>query len=228
MACNCPPCNNCDPCSSSSCPVQLDMACVFYHKNNNEISELDGLGLPNGSSLELIIETIDEKIKQLNVVNFTLPCLRAEYVVNTMQQFAQAVDTKLCILAEDIADAAADSGTILTVNDSATINFTASGTLSHTLTGIVKFSATSPNMAEGLSDGIYVPPQTLSINYTTKELTISDGNTVDLTSLVCGVGGFLGNVSSDPVAVDGQYWWNTASSELKIKVNGTTKVITTT
>lgn len=103
MACTCQQCYN--PCGSctcnqyvyTGCPIQLDFSCVIYHKANNEVTELDGLGLPNGSTLELVIETIDEKIKQLGILNFTLPCLRARYVINTMQQFAQAVDTDLCI-----------------------------------------------------------------------------------------------------------------------------------
>jgi hypothetical protein len=102
MACYCPSCSN--PCSqcccrtvvySSGCPVQLDFSCVLYHKNNNEVTELDGLSLSNGATLELVIETIDEKIKQLNVLDFTLTNLRQTYVVNTMQQLVQALDTEL-------------------------------------------------------------------------------------------------------------------------------------
>jgi len=69
---------------------------VIYHKSNSAVSELDGLNLSNGATLELVIESIDEKIKQLNVIDFDLPCLRQNYVVNTLQQFIQAVDTELC------------------------------------------------------------------------------------------------------------------------------------
>lgn len=43
------------------------------------------------------------------------------------------------------------------------------------------------------------------------------------------MGRWLGNLSSDPGgSIDGDYWWNTTSSSLKIKVNnGVVKTITT-
>ena len=99
---SCHHCNNSyNSCTcTTGCAVQLDFECIIYHKANNEISELDGLNLPNGSTLELVIETIDEKIKQLGILDWSLPCLRDErgYTINTMQQFVTAVDTDLCIL----------------------------------------------------------------------------------------------------------------------------------
>lgn len=99
MACTCStcynPCNSCTCYVTTGCPLQLDFSCVLYHKNNNEVTELDGLNLSNGATLELVIESIDEKIKQLAVVNFTLTYLRQSYVINTMQQFCEAVDAEL-------------------------------------------------------------------------------------------------------------------------------------
>lgn len=95
------PCGS-DPCSpiivSSGCPIQLDFSCILYHKNNNQITQLDGLNLSNGTTLELFAETVDEKLKQLDVAGTTLPCLRASYVVNNLTQFMTAVDTALCNL----------------------------------------------------------------------------------------------------------------------------------
>jgi hypothetical protein len=42
------------------------------------------------------------------------------------------------------------------------------------------------------------------------------------------VAGYLGNVASDPTSpLDGQYWFNATSGELKIKVNGVIKTIQT-
>lgn len=138
--CSCYPTNPCYTVVTSGCPVQLDFACIIYHKTNSEISELDGLNLSNGSTLELVIETIDEKVKQLNVLDFVLPILRATYVVNTMQQFCTSVDTQLGIL----------------------------------------------NV-------------------------------------------WRGNVTADPSSpVDGWYWYNTTSTELKIRLNGATKIVTIT
>lgn len=99
---NCSPCNPCNRCGSncytvvtSGCPIQLDFSCILYHKSNNEVTELDGLNLANGSTLQLVIETLDEKIKQLNVLDLTLTYLRTKYTVNTMQQFVTAVETEL-------------------------------------------------------------------------------------------------------------------------------------
>jgi hypothetical protein len=227
--CTCGTCYSC--CASScenGCPVQLDFSCVLYHKDNNETTELDGLELTNGATLELVIETIDEKVKEMNLALVSLPVLEATYVVNTITQFSQAVDTELGLMAADIATALAASQEELAVTDSATIDFTASGTLNHSLTASVKLSAVASNRVTAQLDGIHVAPQTLSVNTTTKELTISDGNTVNIGSLVAAAPAFLGNVEEDPSAVDGQYWYNTAEEALKIKVGGLIKTITTT
>lgn len=105
--------SGCNPCYStpcyvtSGCPIQLDFSCILYHKNNNEVTELDGLNLSNGATLELVIETLDEKIKQLAVLDFSLPYLRSLYVINTMKQFVEAVDTEL----SGITSGTASSGT---------------------------------------------------------------------------------------------------------------------
>lgn len=227
------PCNcvqtSCNPCTSyTGCPIQLDASCVFYHIANNSTSQLTGLNLSNGATLQLILETIDVKIRELNVPTWTLTCLRASYVINTLQQFGQAVDTEICDLQDQIDTLSSSAAVPLVATDSTSIDFSQSGTLDHTFTGVVKISATAGNQATILGDGLYTTPQTLSVNYIDKQLTISDGNTVDLASLVCGASGFLGNLASDPVAVDGQYWWNTTSSLLKIQVNGVVKTITTT
>lgn len=101
----CRSCGSCNPCTcnpcvvvTTGCPIQLDTSCILYHKSNSEITELDGLNISNGATLELILETIDEKIKQLNVIDLNLPCLRQTYVINTLQQFIAAVDTELCLI----------------------------------------------------------------------------------------------------------------------------------
>lgn len=138
--CGCSPCL-CDPCAPSvcttGCPIQLDFSCVIYHKNNNEVSELDGLNLSNGATLELVVETLDEKIKQVNVLDVSLTYLRSKYVINTLKQFEAAVDTELPLLKV-----------------------------------------------------------------------------------------WLGNLTADPTANDGAYWYRTDLDELHIKLNGSTRVIT--
>lgn len=219
---NCPP--PCPPpCPDNGCPVKLDFTCVIYHKDNNQLSKLDYLGLTNGATLQLVIETINEKLKQLKVLDFTLPCLRATYVISNLEQFAEAVDTELCLIKSTIA---AITVPPLVANDTSSIDFTTSGTLGHTLTGSVKISATANNLVSILADGLYVTPQTLSLNAITKELSISNGNTVSLASITCGASGFLGNFTADPgVSIDGQYWYNSVSDQLKMKLNGIVRQI---
>lgn len=215
--------------------MKLDFECVIYHKGNNEITELDGLGLSNGATLELVIETIDEYIKQLKVVDWALPCLRehfGETPINTLSAFGSAVDTRLCELQEAIDNIVAEVP--LVANDSATINFSVSGTLDHTLTGVVKISADADNTLSAHADGLYAAPQSLSVDYDEKTLSISNGNTVSLLNL-CGCDGpesFLGNFTVDPIeATNGQTWFRTdlpVANGLRVLLNGSVRTIPTT
>lgn len=225
--CNSTPCLTiCD--SETGCPVQLDFSCVLYHKSNNDITGLTNLGLSNGATLNQFADLVDVYIGQIKASAFTLPCLRDDYTINSLKQFAEAVDTELCAIKTTLGGVDEVTETSLTAVDSPSINLTVSGTANHTVKADAIISPTAGNRLSILSDGLYASPQTLSVNYATKELTIVGGNTVNLASLSCGVGGFLGNVTSDPSAIDGQYWYNTTSSQLKIKVGGAIKVITTT
>lgn len=225
---------SCDtPCNDTGCPIQLDSNCVIYHKGNNIVSGLVNLGLQNGATAQLIFDAIDSQLGLINAANYTLTCLRTtySYVINTLPQFASAVDTTLCVLNGLVQTALAQSGTPLVANDSTSIDFTQSGTLNHTFTGVVKISATSGNTISINSDGIYSPDQTLSLDYATNVLSISGGNSVDFTSLLCNPSGWLGNVTADPgAAIDGNYWFRTdlsAAAGLKIKLNGNVRTITT-
>jgi hypothetical protein len=220
------------PCCCNNGPAfQLDANSVIYHKNNDLPNQLGPIGLNNGATLQLFMDTVAAPIGQvMNVPNYTLPFLRAvPFTINTLQQFAQAVDTEFQTVATEIAALTVIANTPLVANDSSTIDFSTSGTLNHTLTGSVKISATANNTLSALGDGLFAAPQTLSYDTVAKTLTISQGNTVNLASLACGVIGFLGNLATDPTGIlDGQYWFNTTSSLLKIQVNGVTKTITTT
>lgn len=221
----CVSCYPCDPCTQpASCPVQLDTSCVIYHKQNNELSELTNLDLPNGSTLELILEQIDAALEGFTASAFALPILRTNYTVNTLKQFMVAVDTEIGELQLAVGNNTFVE-TSLTATDSASIDFTVSGTSNHTLTGSVKISTTLNNLLSVTGGGLYAAPQTLSVNYTTKELTISNGNTVSLSALSSGVGGYLGAFTADPVAVNGQYWYNTTDSLLKIRLQGVDRTI---
>ena len=223
------PCPPFFPCAPNGCPIQLDSGCVIYHQNQNTASRLINLNLGNGSTAELIFDTIDSQLGAINVNNWSLPILRAiPYTITTLPQFGNAVDTQIGLINTAIAALQAGAGSPLSSTDTSSMHFVLSGTLNHNISGNVKISSTSPNQLSVLSDGLYVAPQTLSIDYTAKSLTISNGNTVSFASIICGASGFLGNVTSDPTAIDGQYWWRTDTNQLRIKVNGTIKTITTT
>jgi hypothetical protein len=218
------------PCGPNGCPILLDTACVIYHKNGNQPTGLINLNLANGSTAELIFNTIDNQLGFINVVNWNIPVLRGIYgTVNNLIQFGQDVDTQLGLINTAITALQTGAGSPLSTTPTPSITFVLSGTLNHNIAANVNISAVPENLLSINSDGLYSAPQTLSINYTAKTLSITNGNTVNLASLICGVSGFLGDVSSDPSPViDGQYWYNTTSGQLKMQLNGATRIITIT
>ena len=229
----------CDPCANPGpCPIQLDFNCIIYHKNNDQVNNLGPIGLTNGATLQLFADTVATMLGPIagpdgGPTAWTLPCLRAvPYTINTLQQFAQAVDTQLCVLQGEIDSVIATAATPITPVDTNSINLTVSGTLNHTLQADAIISPNANNQLSILGNGLFAAPQTLSVNPALHTVTISGGNTVDLTSLICSVGGFLGNVTSDPVSpLDGQYWFRTdlaAASGLRIHLNGLVRTIPTT
>lgn len=103
VSCNCNQ-SPCPPkpcgCDSSGCLVKLDTTCIIYHKNMNEQTQLENLDLENGSTLELILNTIDDYIGQIKANDWEFPVLEDElgYTINTLQQFATAVDEMIGLL----------------------------------------------------------------------------------------------------------------------------------
>lgn len=223
----CPPkfppnCNN-------GCPILLDSNCVIYHQFNNQISGLKNLNLGNGSTLQLILDTIDVQLGVLNAAAWAVPNLRADgFTINTLPQFAAAVDTELGVIANEITVLQGLVGVPITPVNTNSIDLAVSGPLNHTLTANVNISGATGNTLVVLSDGLYAAPQLLSINYVAKTLSITGGNTVDFSSLLCQAG-WQGDVTTDPTGLgDGNYWFNTTSGQLKIRLNGATRVITIT
>lgn len=227
--CNSTPCScssECDTCVDN-CPIKLDFECIIYNKFGTTTSNLTGMDLPNGTPLKLIIEVLDQKIQDLKMTNFSLSNLRQDYTINTLKQFSEAIDVELGNIRGSLFNINNNSAVQLIGVDSATIDFTTSGVLNHTITGNVKIGAPdSSNCLTIQPDGLVAVPQTISVDYTTKKLSISKGNTVNLSGLFTST--FLGSVATDPAgAIDGNYWYNTAQSKLKIKVNNTVKEILT-
>lgn len=230
MACGC---TESTPCVSlcndaNGCPIQLDFDCVIYHKDNNEINNLASLGLTNGATLNLFAEVVANYIAQIKVADFILPCLRNTYTINTIRQLSEAIDTELCQIKTDIGDLETLVNLPITGQDSDSINLTTSGVNNHTLKADVRVSVQGTNLLDVLLDGLHVAPQTLSVDAINKTLSISDGNTVSLAGLGCSVDGFLGDLAADPASpVNGTYWFNTTTNELKMKVSTGIKVFTT-
>ena len=214
--------NNC------GCPIpDLDFACVKYHVSGNKISQLDGLSLPNGVNLEVVIEVLDEKIKQNKIDTSGLSYLKQNYTINNLQQFVQSTDTELASLNNKIDILNNNSGLSLSTTNSNSLSFFTSGTHGHTLTGNVNISSAIGNSLSIQTDGLYNAPQSLSVNYTAKTISISGGNTINLSSLLP-ASTYLGELSADPVtSISGNYWYNTTTNLLRIKIANSFKTIQT-
>jgi hypothetical protein len=84
-----------------------------------------------------------------------------------------ALQQAVCDHETDIAALTALGAIALTANDSATIDFTTSGTGNHTLTGSVKLSAVANNALTAQVDGVHV---------LSPVITASDSSTIDFTA----------------------------------------------
>lgn len=92
---------NCEPCAEEQvCKINLDSSCVFYNLASANPSALTCVDLPNGTSLKVILETLDEKLCNLtpDINGYNLPCLRNSYVVTNFRQFSESVDSELCTI----------------------------------------------------------------------------------------------------------------------------------
>lgn len=208
----------------------LDSADVIYHLfPTNQITKLVNLGLPNGTPAQTIFDTIDAQLGNINPANWVIPNLRTYFPdVNftNLKAFGQAVDAEFGIINASIA-AITGATVALSSTNTETINFFLSGVLNKNISASVNISGTSGNTLVVEPDGLFAVPQELSVDYTHNQLTITNGNTVQLPNAPAG---YLGNLSADPsgTLLDGSYWYNTTTSLLKMRLNGATRVITIT
>ena len=207
----------------------LDSAQVIYHLEQNQLSNLNNLGFPNGTPLQPILDKIDYFIGFLNITQWNIPNIKTFFPgVNfvNLQQFGQAVDSILGTFNSDIIAVSGATSIPLSSTNTESITFDLSGAGNKNISGFVNISAASGNTLAVLTDGLFAAPQSLSVNYTTNAISISGGNSVALPN---NPQAFLGNLSADPgSAIDGNYWYNTTSSQLKIRLNGAVRVITIT
>lgn len=92
----CPGCGS--GCTDYPCPYIIDTACVVYTG-----ADLVCTGATTNTCLELILQKMDAKIcvAQGNYSGFNLGCLRAEYTIDTAQQFAESISDYVCTLRTD-------------------------------------------------------------------------------------------------------------------------------
>jgi hypothetical protein len=215
-------------CGDRGEPLFLDSANVIYHLFNNQLSNLRNLGFPNQTPVQTILDGIDYWIGFLNITQWNIPNLKTLFpqdTFNNLQIFGQAVDAEFGNILASIATISGSSATPNSATNTDSIAFILTGPLNRNISANVLLSAASGNTLSILSDGLFNPPQNLGVNYTNNSLTITGGNTVTLPNPPSG---WLGNVSADPASPqDGQYWYNTTSSQLKMRANGSTLVITT-
>ena len=206
----------------------LDSADVIYHLFRNQVSNLVNLEIPNGTPLQTILDTIDAQLGNLNVSAWVIPNLRSYFPdanFNNLRTFGQAVDAEFGTINASLATISGATVALSSTNTE-TIDLTLSGFLNRNISANVNVSGISGNTLVVETDGLFAVPQQLSVDYTHNQLTITNGNTVQLPSQPAG---FLGNLVSDPATpTDGNYWYNTTSNLLKMRLNGATRVITIT
>ncbi|GAB3975830.1 hypothetical protein GCM10028806_34260 [Spirosoma terrae] len=96
--------NNQSPCTTPQPPPApdcravgpFDSSRITYHCNTNIPSKLRCLGIKNGTSLERILEKIDDRLCSMQMGQ--LCCLTKSYKISSWADFAQAVDTELCLI----------------------------------------------------------------------------------------------------------------------------------
>jgi hypothetical protein len=206
----------------------LDSENVIYHLYHNQVSNLTNLGLPNGTPLQTILDTIDAQLGNINISTWVIPNLKSYFpdvAFTTLKQFGQAVDAEFGIINAALVGISGSTGPLSATNTE-TIDFTLSGPMNRNISAVVNVSATSGNTLVVESDGLFAVPQQLSVNYSNNQLIITNGNTVQLPNAPAG---YLGNLSADPATpTDGNTWYNTTSGLYKVRLNGATRVITIT
>lgn len=92
----CPGCGS--GCTENPCAILLDTTCVAYTG-----PDLTCIGATTNTCLELIIQKIDAQLCTVigDYSGFDLGCLRADYTINTAQQFAESVSDYVCTFRTD-------------------------------------------------------------------------------------------------------------------------------
>lgn len=135
----------------------------------------------DGLYASVTAELDDQVLTGINTNTATLTLIPT--TVGTQVNYSAQVDVKVSATAGNSITVNADglyaptaTQTPLTVTDSSSVDFTASGTDNHTLTATVKVSATAGNSITTNADGIYVATPTQT------PLTVNDSTSIDFTA----------------------------------------------
>lgn len=95
------PCYPPPPPPKSTCQTAgpFDASQIVYHCATSSPSRLTCLGIKNGTSVERILERIDQRLCSMKLPK--LCCLSATYTINSWSDFATAVDDAICKLQQN-------------------------------------------------------------------------------------------------------------------------------
>ena len=129
----------------------------------NQVSIVgDGLFVPAGAS-ETSLSVTDS-----NSIDFTASGV-ANHTLTADVRLSTAAGNQVTILADGLFVAAAAAETPITVTDSPTIDFSASGVSNHTVTGDVKISTVAGNRLTTDAEGLIVPQCTVTVTSGTQQ-----------------------------------------------------------
>ena len=150
-------------------PLQAD-AKISAAPGNILEQVLDGLYVPEPDAL---VET-DLSSSDTATIAITLSG-DANHTIEADVKVSAVAGNIVSVEADGIYVPAPDAETALSATDSATIDFTTSGTANHGLTASVKISATAGNVLEAKADGLYVPTPE-EFTETVLSVTSTDGS----------------------------------------------------
>jgi hypothetical protein len=186
-------------------------------------------GLTSLSSIATSLTTHTSQIAALGT-HTTLDCFETisglPGPTASLSALLSALQQAICDHEDSIDDLTSLGSVSLTANDSATIDFTTSGTGNHTLTGSVKLSATANNAVTAEADGIHVLSPVITVVDTASiDLTVSGVHSHTLTADVK-ISSEVDNILVENV--DGLFVPATSSTETSITANDSTTVNFTT
>lgn len=83
--------------------IPKDTSCIIYNLSPSILTKLVNLEINSGTNLTVILEKIDSYLGSITGFNFTgfsLSCLRDDYTITNIKEFAEAISCEICNLKE--------------------------------------------------------------------------------------------------------------------------------